>query len=88
MPWHGIIVGAHSCAPLQGKDILVMGNPTMPSIPDATGKLQQLPSLPGAEIEAKAIAQLLQTQAIIGKDATKAAILQQLKTARIAHLAY
>ncbi|MEO8893565.1 MAG: CHAT domain-containing tetratricopeptide repeat protein [Coleofasciculaceae cyanobacterium] len=74
-------------SPLQGKDILVMGNPTMPSIPDATGKLEQLPSLPGAETEAKAIAKLLNTQAIIGKDATKANILKQLKTARIAHLA-
>jgi CHAT domain-containing protein/Flp pilus assembly protein TadD len=81
------LVGAYSRTPLQGKDALIMGNPTMPSIPDATGKLQQLPSLPGAEIEAKAIAQLLNTQAIIGASATKSAILQQLKTARIAHLA-
>jgi CHAT domain-containing protein len=81
------LVGVYSRTPLQGKDALIMGNPTMPSIPDATGKLQQLPSLPGAEIEAKAIAQLLQTQAIIGASATKAAILQQLKTVRIAHLA-
>jgi CHAT domain-containing protein len=64
-----------------------MGNPTMPSIPDSTGKLQQLASLPGAETEAKAIAQLLNTQAITGKDATKSAILQKLTTARIAHLA-
>jgi CHAT domain-containing protein/Tfp pilus assembly protein PilF len=78
---------AQSLAPLQGKDVLVMGNPTMPSIPDATGKLEQLPSLPGAEIEAKAIAKLLNTQAIIGKDATKANILEQLKTKRIVHLA-
>ena len=54
---------AQSLAPLQGKDVLVMGNPTMPSIPDAAGKLQQLPSLPGAETEAKAIAKLLNTQA-------------------------
>lgn len=74
-------------SPLQGKDVLVMGNPTMPSIPDSTGKLEQLDSLPGAEIEAKAIAQLFHTQAITGKDATKAAILQQLKTSRIVHLA-
>ena len=78
---------AQSLTPLHGKDILVMGNPTMPSIADATGKLQQLSSLPGAETEAKAIAQLLQAQAFIGKDATKSVILQQLKTARIAHLA-
>jgi len=76
-----------SLTPPQGQDILVMGNPKMPSIPDATGKLQQLDSLPGAETEAKAIAQLLNTQAFLGQDATKSAILQQLKTARIAHLA-
>ncbi len=80
-------IRAQSLAPLQGKDALVMGNPTMPSIPDSTGKLQQLASLPGAEAEAKAIAQLLNTQAITGKDATKAAILRKLTTARIAHLA-
>ena len=59
----------------------------MPSIPDSTGKLQQLASLPGAETEAKAIAQLLNTQAITGKDATKSAILQKLSSARIIHLA-
>ncbi len=76
-----------SLAPLQGKDILVMGNPTMPSIPDKSGNLYQLPSLPGAEIEANAIAQLLNTQPIIGASATKSAILEKLKTARIAHLA-
>ncbi len=80
-------LGAQSLTPLQGKDALVVGNPAMPSLPDATGKLQQLPSLPGAEIEANAIAKLLQTQAITGASATKSAILQQLKTARIAHLA-
>jgi len=80
-------VGAIHKSPLQGKDALVVGNPTMPSLPDATGKLQQLSSLPGAETEAKSIAKLLQTQPIIGASATKAAILPQLKTARIAHLA-
>ncbi len=80
-------VGARYTVPLQGKDILVMGNPTMPSIPDAMGKLQQLPSLPGAEIEANAIAKLLNTQPIIGASATKANILQKLTSARIVHLA-
>ncbi|MFB8790234.1 MAG: CHAT domain-containing tetratricopeptide repeat protein, partial [Potamolinea sp.] len=80
-------IGAIHKSPLQGKDTLVMGNPTMPSIPDATGKLQQLASLPGAETEAKAIAQLFNTQPIIGASATKAAIIEKLKTARIAHLA-
>ena len=81
------ILRAQSLTPLQGKDALVMGNPTMPSLPDATGKLQQLSSLPGAETEAKAIAKLLNTQPIIGASATKSNILQQLKTARIVHLA-
>jgi CHAT domain-containing protein/predicted negative regulator of RcsB-dependent stress response len=78
--------GIHT-SPRQGKDVLVMGNPTMPSIPDSTGQLYQLMNLPGAETEAKAIANLLNTQAIIGKDATKAAILQKLSSARIVHLA-
>ena len=67
---------------------LVVGNPTMPSIPPAIGeKPQQLPSLPGAEQEALAIAPLLNTKAIIGKDATKTAIKQLMPKARIIHLA-
>ncbi|MGB5960175.1 MAG: CHAT domain-containing protein, partial [Coleofasciculaceae cyanobacterium] len=78
---------AQSLTPIQGKDILVMGNPTMPSVPNETGNLQQLSSLPGSETEANAIAKLLNTQAIIGAAATKSAILEKLKTARIAHLA-
>ncbi len=67
---------------------LVVGNPTMPSLPPAPGeKPQQLPNLPGAEREAKAIAQLLNTQALTGKDATKAAVLEKMPRARIIHLA-
>ena len=67
---------------------LVVGNPTMPSIPPAPGeKPQQLPSLPGAQQEAIAIAPLLNTKAIIGKDATKSAIAQLMTKARIIHLA-
>ncbi len=50
-------------------------------------KPEQLDPLPGAEIEAKEIARLLNTKAIIGKDATKAQILKLLPTARIIHLA-
>lgn len=60
------------------KNALVVGNPTMPL---------ELPSLPGAEREALAIAEMLHTKAIIGKDATKAAILQQMPKAKIIHLA-
>jgi len=71
-----------------GKEVLVVGNPTMPSISFQIGEPpQQLPSLPGAEQEANAIAQLLNTQTITGNQATKAAILPKLTQAKIVHLA-
>jgi CHAT domain-containing protein/tetratricopeptide (TPR) repeat protein len=67
---------------------LVVGNPTMPSVPPAPGEpAQQLVSLPGAEKEAQAIAPLLKTVALIGNRATKAAILPLLSKARIIHFA-
>ncbi|HEY9652160.1 MAG TPA: CHAT domain-containing protein [Coleofasciculaceae cyanobacterium] len=67
-----------------GNGILVVGNPTMASVGNPP---QPLPPLPGAEREALAIAQLLNTKAITGNQATKTAILQQLPNARIIHLA-
>jgi CHAT domain-containing protein len=67
---------------------LVVGNPTMPKVAPAIGQPpQQLPPLPGAETEAKAIAPLLNTQALTGDRATKSAILPLLPSARIIHLA-
>jgi CHAT domain-containing protein len=81
-------VGAVPPCPPQSGEFLVVGNPTMPSIAARAGEPpQQLPSLPGAEQEAKAIAQLLNTQAITGNQATKTAILQRMPRARIIHLA-
>jgi CHAT domain-containing protein len=60
----------------------------MPKVALTIGEApQQLPSLPGAETEAKAIAPLLNTQALIGNQATEAAILPLLPKARIIHLA-
>jgi CHAT domain-containing protein len=75
-------------APATGK-ALIVGNPTMPKILTLAGQetAQQLSPLPGAETEARAIAQLLQTEPIIGEKATKSYILQQLPTTRIAHFA-
>ena len=71
-----------------GKDVLVVGNPTMPSISPKIGEPpQQLASLPGAETEANAIAQLLNTKAITGNQATKTTVTQQMEKARIIHLA-
>lgn len=73
---------------LKTKNALVVGNPTMPTLP-AQGNIaaQQLPSLPGTEKEALAVAALLDTQAIIGSRATKATIVQQMPQQRIIHLA-
>ena len=69
-------------------DALVVGNPTMPYVSEKIGEApQQLPQLPGAEKEANAIAPLLKTKPLIGKDATKATVLQRLPFARIVHFA-
>ncbi len=57
----------------QGSGELLVGNPT--------GDLQS------AEFEVNAIAQFFKTKAIIGQDATKAAILAKISDTRIIHLA-
>ncbi|MEH2319978.1 MAG: CHAT domain-containing tetratricopeptide repeat protein [Nostoc sp.] len=59
-------------------DALVVGNPTMPI---------GLKPLPHAEEEAKEIASLLNTEALIGNNALKLNILQQMPKARLIHLA-
>ncbi len=66
------------------QNALIVGNPVMPSIGNPP---QQLSSLPGSENEAKAIAQLLGTQAMIGAQATKQTIVQKMQSARLIHLA-
>jgi CHAT domain-containing protein len=67
---------------------LVLGNPAMPNVSLVPGdKLKPLSPLPGAEIEAKEIAPLLKTQAIIGAQGTKAAIVQKMPQASMIHLA-
>lgn len=67
---------------------LIVGNPTMPKVSLPLGAPPQpLPSLPGAEQEAKTIAALLKTQALTGNQATKAAVVQQMTQARLVHLA-
>ncbi|MEG4144251.1 CHAT domain-containing tetratricopeptide repeat protein, partial [Microcoleus sp. Pol7_B1] len=67
---------------------LVLGNPTMPSVSLSLGEpKQQLSPLPGAEAEARAIAPLLNTQAITGAQGTKAAIVQKMPLASTIHLA-
>jgi CHAT domain-containing protein len=73
--------------PPQGKEVLVVGNPTMPTLKKSGEKAYQLAPLPFSEKEAKEIAKLLNTQAIVGDRATKVNILQQLPKARLMHLA-
>ncbi|NER51081.1 MAG: CHAT domain-containing protein [Symploca sp. SIO1A3] len=69
---------------------LVVGNPTMPTLPaQGDNPPQQLSSLPGAEQEALAIASLLNldTQLLTGNQATKAAVVSLMPQKRIIHLA-
>ncbi|RZM82813.1 CHAT domain-containing protein [Leptolyngbya iicbica] len=71
-------------ATMVGAAPLVVGNPTMPAVPSLEGELQPLP---GAEAEAIAIADLLQTQAILGSDATESQVATAMSTANVVHLA-
>lgn len=74
--------------PTSSSEVLIAGNPTMPKVSIPIGSPpQQLSPLPNAEKEANEIARLFNTKAIIGKDATKATILQQIPKAKLIHLA-
>lgn len=73
---------------VQGADVLVLGNPTMPSLsPKLGAPPQPLAPLPGAEQEAINVARILKTQAIVGDRGTKAAIVRRMPASRIIHLA-
>ena len=63
---------------------LVVGDPTMPRFGYPP---KQLPGLQGAKQEAIEVAQLLNTKALTGNEATKAVILPKLLKAGIVHLA-
>ena len=62
---------------------LIVGNPTMPKLTNGS----QLPALPGAETEARAIAQLLHAPALIGAAASETQVTQKLSQATLVHLA-
>lgn len=71
-----------------GNTALIVGNPTMPSLRFALDQPPQpLPPLPGAETEAKAIAQILKTSPLLGSQATKTRVEAELGRARLIHLA-
>ncbi|MBW4671294.1 MAG: CHAT domain-containing protein [Cyanomargarita calcarea GSE-NOS-MK-12-04C] len=74
--------------PIQGKDTLIVGNPTMPFLAPKIGETpQQLIPLPGAEREANAISKLLKTEPLMGNKATEATVVKRLPEARFVHLA-
>ncbi|MGI0492307.1 CHAT domain-containing protein [Alkalinema pantanalense CENA528] len=67
---------------------LIVGNPQMPTLPMTTDETPEiLESLPGAETEAKSIGQLLQTQPLLGAQATEPTVIQQMTNASLIHLA-
>ncbi|NEP36354.1 CHAT domain-containing protein, partial [Moorena sp. SIO3B2] len=76
--WHRV---QHS----RGKPLIV-GNPTMPTIKIG---LEQKPLTPllGAETEALTIAQLLNTKALIGLEATEPTIVRKMANASVIHFA-
>jgi CHAT domain-containing protein/lipopolysaccharide biosynthesis regulator YciM len=73
--------------PSNAKNVLIVGNPEMPSIREPEKAPQKLEQLPNAEEEAKAIAPLFNTTPLLGNQATKAAIKPLLSNARIIHFA-
>ena len=75
-------------SPIKSQNALVVGNPTMPLLLQKVGEIPvQLASLPGSEKEAKAIASLLNTQPLIGTQATENVVIEQMPNARFIHLA-
>jgi hypothetical protein len=70
------------------RGVLVVGNPTMPSLPAQPGRpAEPLPDLPQALTEANEIAALFGARALSGPAATKQAVLERMRSARIVHLA-
>lgn len=60
----------------------------MPKVRITAGQSpEQLSELPGSEEEARAIATLLNTQALTGNQATEAMVVQQMATKQVIHLA-
>ncbi|MBO0348087.1 CHAT domain-containing protein, partial [Phormidium pseudopriestleyi FRX01] len=67
---------------------LVVGNPVMPIFArNSQEKAETLANLPGAEQEAIAIAAMLNTQPLIGSEATETAVVERIGSAGIVHLA-
>ncbi|MGA1356617.1 MAG: CHAT domain-containing protein [Prochlorothrix sp.] len=74
--------------PFNPQQALIVGNPTMPSLPPALEAAPlTLQSLPGAEAEAQTIGQLLGVRPLLGAEATEATVVDRLPQASLVHLA-
>jgi len=83
-------VRALSAAPsgrLSRRSALVVGNPAMPIATDERGGSHQLPALPGAEAEARWVAERLGAKALTGTAATESVVRRTIGSATIVHLA-
>jgi CHAT domain-containing protein/Tfp pilus assembly protein PilF len=71
-------------ASLPQDEKLIVGNPIMPfvGVPPT-----QLPSLSGAESETRLISSLLNAKPLIGKEATKTAVMRRINSAKLIHFA-
>ena len=70
---------------IKGKDVLLVGNPAIPS--KVGDRALNLSDLPYAEVEVGAIASLYGTQPLMGQAASETTVKQLMPTARIIHLA-
>lgn len=74
--------------PDRSPNVLIVGNPTMPSVSLSLDMAPQpLEPLPAAEEEAIAIADLLNAQALIADAATEEVVTQRMQQAHLIHLA-
>jgi CHAT domain-containing protein len=71
---------------VSAKDAIVVGNPTMPTLPPEYGN-RKLTPLTGAKKEAQAIASILNTTALTDNEATETAVKAKLSQAKIIHFA-
>ncbi|MBE7385890.1 MAG: tetratricopeptide repeat protein [Leptolyngbya sp. SIO1E4] len=87
----GLAERTHNGSPLQSDNAVIVGNPTMPTVTflNDNGDFQdvRLNPLFGAQQEAEAISDFLETPALIGENATEAAVKQQIASADLIHLA-
>ena len=73
--------------PLVGSLQLIVGDPAMPTVTDASGASVRLRDLPAAKTEAAGIAQRFGAKLLTGELASETVVREQLPKARLVHLA-